>query len=134
MVDAMNENAVTRISKLLGMKFWFGGKFVYPWVHSMNKVQNAAAITLDGSVQYKFKVHKNGKLRVMKIGSGRYLALGLRPLQTITLDQLYDRIAGKDNKLAGSYMQLTSPVPIPIDIMALRVLEMERNRVMANRA
>ncbi len=119
-----------RISRLLGMKFWFGGEFVYPWRHPINKVQNAAAITLDGCLQYKFKVHKNGKLRVMKTGSGRYLALGLKPLQTITLDELYNRIAGRDNNMAGSYMQLTSPVPIPVDIAALRELEMERKRVL----
>lgn len=119
-----------RISRLLGMKFWFGGKMVYPWDHPMNKVQNACAITLDGCMQYKFKVHKNGKLRVMKIGSGRFLALGLKPLQTITMEELYNRIAGKDNKLAGSYMQLTSPVPIPVDVAALRELEMERKRVL----
>jgi hypothetical protein len=110
------------------MKFWFGGKMVYPWEHPMNKVQNAAAITLDGCLQYKFKVHKNGKLRVMKIGSGRFLALGLKPLQTVTLDELYVRIARESNDYAGAFLQLTSPVPIPVDMNELREVEIARRQ------
>lgn len=122
---------MAKITKLLGMKFWFGGKMVYPWEHPFNKVQNAIALTLDGCLQYKFKLHKNGKLRVMKVGgSGRFLALGLKLFQTVTFEQLYDRIAGTSNQYAGSYMQLTSPVQIPVDIQSLRTIEMERNRVL----
>lgn len=124
-MPTMNDNAITRINRLLGMKFWFGGKFI------LNKGQDTAVIVLDGCLSYKFKVHKNDKLRVIQIG--RYLALGLKPLQTVTFDQLYDRIAGIDNKLAGSYMQLTSPMPIPINIMELRELEMARNHVLSKK-
>lgn len=115
-----------RISKLLGMKFWFGGKLVYPWTSPFNKIPNCAAITLDGCVCYKFRVHKKGKLRVMAIRSTRFLNLGLKPLQTLTLGELYIRIARGNNDYAGSFLQLTSPVPVPVDMDALREVEMAR--------
>lgn len=127
-IASMNQNAIDKITKLLKLKFWFGGKLVYPWLHPNNRIQNCAVITLDGCVQYKFKAHKNGKLRVIKICSDRYLALGLKRLQTITLEELYVRIGGKSNDLASSFLQLTSPVPIPVDIDALREVEMIRRQ------
>ena len=123
----MNENAIARLTRLLGLKFWFGGKMVYPWLHPWNKVQNCAAITLDGCVTHKFQVHKNGKLRVRYINeSGGFLTLGLKMLQTVTIDELYVRIGRLNNDYAGAFMQLSSPVPIPVDIVALRDVEMVR--------
>lgn len=127
----MNENAIARLTRLLGLKFWFGGKMVYPWLHPWNKVQNCAAITLDGCITHKFQVHKNGKLRARYINeSGGFLKLGLKPLQTITVDELYNRIARLDNNYAGAFMQLTSPVPVPVDMDALREVEMLRRRAL----
>ncbi len=122
----MNKNAMAGISRLLGMKFWFGGKLVYPWTSPFNKVPNAAAITLDGCMTYKFRVHKNGKLRLMQGRKNRWLNLGLKPLQTVTLDELWTRIARNGNDYAGSFLQLTSPVPVPVDFAALREVEMTR--------
>jgi len=127
----MTKNAIDKITKLLSQKFWYGGKMVYPWEHPFNKIKNCAAITLDGCVQYKFKVHKNGKLRCMKIAKHRALPLGIKPLETITADEIWNRIARRDNDLAGSYLQLTSPVPIPVDIQSLRELEMARKKALA---
>ena len=121
----MIEKALNEISKLLGQKFWFGGKLVR-WEHPMNKVKDCIALTLDGCLQYKFKLHKNGKLRVMKVCSNRFLSLGLKPLQTITFQDLWCYIALKDNKYAGAFMQLTSPVPVPQkDFIALAPVRKE---------
>jgi hypothetical protein len=125
----MNENAIEKFSKLLSMKFWFGGKMVYPWEHPMNRIKNCVAITLDGCLQYKFKLCKNSKLRLMKASKhGRYLALGIKPLQTVTLDELYVRIGGNPNDFAGSFLQLTSPVPIPVNMAELREVETIRRK------
>lgn len=119
--------SIARITRLLGLKYWFGGKLVYPWLHPMNKVKDCAAITLDGCVTHKFQVHKNGKLRARYINeSGGFLKLGLKLLQTVTVDELYTLIARGNNDYAGAFMQLTSPVPIPVDMAALREVEMVR--------
>lgn len=104
----MNENAIKEITKLLNLKYWFGGNLIFPWKHPLNKVQNAAVITLDGCIQYKFKVHKNDKLRCMEVRKHRTLSLGLKPLQTITLDELKHRIALNSNKQSSSYIQMTN--------------------------
>lgn len=122
----MSKNAIAKLTRLLKMKFWFGGEAIYPFVHPFNKVQNALMIYLDGCCQWKFKVHKNGKLRVMRIYSARSLNLGLKPLQTITVDELYVRIARCNNDYAPTIMQLTSPVPVPINMAELREVEMLR--------
>lgn len=109
------------------MKFWFGGKMVYPWEHPLNKIQNCVAITLDGCLTHKFKLCKNGKLRLMKQNeSGGFLRLGLKPFETYTTDEIYTRIAAINNDYASAFMQLTSPVPIPVDLEALREIEMLR--------
>jgi hypothetical protein len=109
------------------MKYWFGGKLVYPWLHPMNKVKDCVTLTLDGCVTHKFQLHKNGKLRVRYVNeSGGFLKLGLKPLQVITTDELYTLIARQNNDYAGAFMQLTSPVPIPVDLAALREIEMLR--------
>src|ERR1035441_9427119 len=103
------------LSKLLSLKFWFGGKVTYPFVHPCNRVQNALMIHLDGCCTYKFKVHKNGKLRCMRIYSANLFNLHLRPLQTITLDELRNRIALHGDKYSMPAIQMRSPVPIPVD-------------------
>lgn len=51
----------------------------------------------------------------MVVRKHRTLSLGLKPLQTITLDELKHRIALNSNKQSASYLQMTSPVKIPID-------------------
>ena len=122
------KNAISEISKLLSQKFWFGGKLVYPWLHPLNKVKDCICLTLDGCVCYKFKLCKNGKLRVYTIRSKHFLDLRLKPLQTITFQDLWCRIALKDNKYAGAFLQLTSPVPIPVDVQAMRDIEMARQQ------
>jgi len=126
----MNENAIAELSKLLSLKFWFGGKFIYPWVHPMNgggkhkrrAILNCAAITLDGCLQYRFKVHKNGKLRCINIRSTRYLDLKLRRMQTLTFQELRNRIALQGEKLSVPYLQTTSPTPVPVDMDAWKYL------------
>jgi hypothetical protein len=131
----MNKNAINtscrKMNRLLGMKYWFGGKMVYPWEHPLNKIPNCVAITLDGCVTHKFQLHKNGKLRVRYINeSGGFLRLGLKPLQTITTDELYTLVAKGNNDYAGAFMQLTSPVPIPVDMAELREIEILRRRAL----
>jgi hypothetical protein len=94
----MSKNAIKKITKALCSKYWFGGQANFPWKHPLNKVQNALAITMDGFIQYKFKVHKNGKLRMMEARSSRFLSLGLKPLQTVTVNELLNRIDGNTSK------------------------------------
>jgi hypothetical protein len=118
--------AVKEISKLLGQKFWFGGKLVHPWDHPLNKIKNCICLTLDGCVSYKFKLCKNGKLRVHTIRDSGYLNLHLKRLQTITFQDLYCRIALQDNKYAGCFLQLTSPIPVPVDRVAMRDIDRAR--------
>ena len=122
----ITKNAIGELSKLLSLKFWFGGKFVYPWESPYNKVKNAAAITMDGFVQVKFKVHKNGKLRCMQVRSTRFLNLGIKPLQTITFDELRNRIALHTDKQSVPLMQMTSPVSIPVDLKGWNYLQLAR--------
>lgn len=115
------------MTRLLGMKYWFGGEMVYSWEHPLNKIPNCVAIILDGCVTHKFQLHKNGKLRVRYINeSGGFLKLGLKLSQVITTDELYTLIASGNNDYASAFMQLTSPVPIPIDLAELREVEMLR--------
>lgn len=130
----MNENVIAELTKLLSLKFWFGGKFIYPWVHPMNgggkhkrrAILNCAAITLDGCLQYRFKVHKNGKLRCINIRSTRYLDLKMRRMQTITVRELRNRIALHGDKLAVPYLQMTSPVPVPVDLKGWNYIQKAR--------
>ncbi len=127
----MNAKIIAEISKLLGLKFWFGGKMIYPWEHSLNKTRDVALITLDGCRQYKFKVHKNGKLRLVQIYSQRFLKLNLKPLQTITAEELKNRIALIGNEKAASFLQMTSPVPIPVDTKGWHYLQEARRKAIA---
>jgi hypothetical protein len=123
----MSKNAIARITKLLRQKYWFGGEAVFPWQHPLNKIQNCLAILLDGCLTHKFKVCKNGKLRLMKQNeSGGFIRLGLKPLQTITFEDLCILITRRDNHYAGAFMQLSSPVPVPVDMVELREVEMNR--------
>jgi hypothetical protein len=127
----MNKNAIKELSKLLSLKFWFGGKAIYPFVHSFNRVQNALMIQLDGCCCYKFKVHKNGKLRCMRIYSTRFLNLNIRPFQTIPLAELRNRIALHGDKKSVPYLQMTSPVAIPVDLAGWNTLQKARREAKA---
>ena len=93
--DVLSED-IEIISNLLKEKFWFGGEAIYPWEHPCNYVKDAMLIRLDGCCAYKFKVHNNGKLRCMRIYSKRFLDLKLKPLETITVQELWKRIAEND--------------------------------------
>ena len=121
---------IQRLTKILGLKFWFGGKAVYPWEHPLNKVKNCMAITLDGCLSYKFKVCKNGKLRCMLIRSDKFLNLGIKVFQTITPDELFDLISICPNNYAGSYLQQTSPFPIKVDVKGWNYLMKMRAKAM----
>lgn len=124
----MNKNAIKELSKLLSLKFWFGGEVTYPFVHPFNRVQNALMIHLDRCCAYKFKVHKNGKLRLIRIYSSRCLKLNLRPLQTITLAELKNRIALHDDKKSVPYLQMTSPMPVSVDLKGWNYIQKARRK------
>ncbi len=88
----MNDRAIT---DAINESFWFGGSCTYPWQHSVNRIKNCAIIHLDSSPYFKFKIHKNGKLRLMKDfhkNQNRYLDLQMKPLQTITHEELVRKI------------------------------------------
>jgi hypothetical protein len=130
----MEEKVLKELSKLLSIKFWFGGKAIYPWEHPLNKVKNCLCITLDGCVTYKFKVCANGKLRCMVIRDRSFLDLKIKPLQTITVDDLRNRITlgGKD-RYATPVMQMTSPVPVKVDLKAWNYLQRAKAKALKAR-
>lgn len=90
----MNTIEIEEINRAIQSKYWFGGKAIFPWHHPVNRVANAMLIHLDGSPMCKFKVHKNGKLRLMKIYDKSYLDLKMRPLQTVAVKELLKKING----------------------------------------
>jgi hypothetical protein len=127
----MNKNAIEELGKLLSLKFWFGGKAIYPFVHPCNRVQNALMIQLDGCCCYKFKVHKNGKLRCMRIYSANFFNLHLKPLQTITLAELRNRIALHGDRYSVPVIQMRSPMPVPVDLKGWNYLQRARRAAKA---
>jgi len=113
------QHVIGKLTELLSLKFWYGGRAIYPYHHPVNKVQNAMMLMLDGCPMYKFQVHKNGKLRLMRIyGKNPDFNLKLKPLQTITAEELINKIALLSDKKAGSYMQMTNRTPIPVDLVS----------------
>jgi len=125
------QGTLAELSKLLSLKFWYGGKVIYPFVHSYNRVKNALMIQLDGCCCYKFKVHKNGKLRCMRVYSIYHFDLKIRPLQTITLTELRNRIALHGDKHSTPYLQMTSPVPVPVDLAGWNYIQKARREANA---
>ncbi len=130
-MKTLTPKVIKALTKLLSEKFWFRGDAIYPWVHPVNKVQNCLLIRLDGCCQYKFKVCKNGKIRLMRIYSARTLPLGLKPLQTITVDELKRRIALHSDRQSRSFLQMTSPVPVPVDVGNAKFLANARKEALA---
>jgi hypothetical protein len=130
----MEEKALKELSKLMSKKFWFGGKAIYPWEHPWNKVKNCLALTLDGCIQYKFKVCKNGKLRCMEVRETRWFNLGLKPLQTITLEEIYNCIALGKDRHAASFLQMTSPVPVKVDLKGWNYIQRAKAKALKARA
>lgn len=93
------------ITEAISRKFWYGGRAIFPWEHPVNKVKDAVMVHLDGVPAYKFKLHKNGRLRLMKnYKISSYLEgcfkLPIRPLQTVTPK----RLVGMINRCKGKQL------------------------------
>lgn len=96
-VSSMNQETLKPVVDALNSAFWFGGQAIYPFHHPVNKIKDCVMIYLDGSPQMKFQAHKNGKLRLRKVfpHSRQWFDLGLRMLETVTIDELAVRIRRK---------------------------------------
>lgn len=95
------EKALSKRLREFGKGFWIAK--VQPWIHPYNEVKNCIALTLDGSVYYKFQVmvirspKYNDRFfcrfRVAQTPKGNSFAMDVKKNQRLSFPVLLDKIA-----------------------------------------